>query len=152
MSKRIFSEKRELILKSREAALSAVQIYNNPLTGFKTESFIVLFVIAWTYLLHAYYRTSKVEYRYFTTSKTRKRFVRNPDGSIKYWDLKECISRDNCPLDKDTKNNLLFLIGLRNQVEHKKATGLDTYLSARYQACALNYNNYVKKLFGEKYS
>ncbi len=129
-----------------------MQIYNNPLTGFKTESFIVLFVIAWTYLLHAYYRANGVEYRYYTVAKTRKRFVRNPDGSIKYWDLKECISQQNCPLDRDAKNNLLFLIGLRNQIEHKKATGLDSYLSARYQACALNYNYYLKKLFGDKYS
>lgn len=152
MSKRIFSERRELILKSREAALSAVQIYNNPLTGFKTESFIVLSVIAWTYLLHAYYRANKIEYRYFTVRKTRKRFVKNPDGGVKYWDLKECISQETSPLDRDTKNNLLFLIGLRNQIEHKKATGLDSYLSARYQACALNYNYYLKKLFGEKYS
>lgn len=152
MAKRIFSEKRELILKSREAALSSVQIYNNPLTAFKTESFIVLFVIAWTYLLHAFYRANKIDYRYFTVPKTRKKFVRNPDGSIRYWDLKECISRQHCPLDKNTKNNLLFLVGLRNRVEHKKATGLDSYLSARYQACALNYNYYLKKLFGEKYS
>lgn len=152
MVRRIFSERRELILKSREAALSAVQIYNNPLTGFKTESFIVLLVIAWTYLLHAHYRSNGIEYRYYTTTKTRKKFVRNPDGSIKYWDLKECVSQAACPLDKDTKNNLVFLIGLRNQVEHKKATGLDSYLSARYQACALNYNHYLKKLLGEKYS
>jgi hypothetical protein len=150
--RRIFSERRELLLKSREAALSAIQIYNNPLTGFKIESFIILFVIAWTYLLHAYYRATGIEYRYRTTAKTRKKFIRNPDGSIKYWDLKECISREVCPLDRDSRNNLLFLIGLRNQVEHKKATGLDSYLSARYQACALNYNYYLKKLFGEKYS
>lgn len=28
---------------------------------------------------------------------------------------------------------------------------LDSYLSSRYQACALNYNTYMKKLFGNKY-
>jgi len=37
-----YSEKIDLIMKSREAALSAVQIYNNPLTSFKSESFIIL--------------------------------------------------------------------------------------------------------------
>jgi hypothetical protein len=47
---------------------------------------------------------------------------------------------------------LRFLIGLRNKIEHKKASGLDSYLSARYQACALNYNYYLKKLHGEQYS
>jgi len=58
--RKIYSEKIDLILKSREAALSAVQIYNNPFTAFKSESFIVLFIIAWTYLLHAYYRGKKL--------------------------------------------------------------------------------------------
>lgn len=151
MSRKIFSEKRDLIYKSREAMLSAVQIYNNPLISFKTESFMVLSAIAWTYLLHAYYRSKNIEYRYFTKQGKYRRYIRNPDGSIKYWDLKECISREVCPIDKDTRNNLEFLIGLRNQIEHKKATGLDSYLSARYQACALNFNFYLKKLHGEKH-
>jgi Protein of unknown function (DUF3644) len=110
--------------------LSAVQIYNNPLISFKTESFIVLSIIAWTYLLHAHYRTNRVDYRYFTGQGKRRRFVRNADGSIRHWELKECLAKSQCPLDKDTANNLVFLIGLRNQVEHKKATGLDSYLSA----------------------
>lgn len=152
MSRRLFSEKVDLISKSREAALSAVQIYNNPLTTFKTESFIVLFIIAWTYLLHAYYRSKGIDYRYHTIPKKRKKFVRNPDGSIRHWDLNECISKPESPLDRDTTNNLKFLIGLRNAIEHKKATILDSYLSARYQACALNYNYYLKHLFGSKYS
>ena len=47
--------KRLLLSKSREAALNAVQTFNNPLTAFKAETFIVLMVIAWMYLLHAYF-------------------------------------------------------------------------------------------------
>jgi uncharacterized protein DUF3644 len=151
MKRKTYSEKRDLIQKSREAMLSAVQIYNNPLISFKTESFIVLSLIGWTYLLHAHYRSQRIDYRYFSKFGTRKKYTRNPDGSIRYWDLKECISKVVSPLDKNTKNNLEFLIGLRNQVEHKKANGLDSYLSARYQACALNFNYYLKKLFGEKF-
>lgn len=151
MKRQIYSEKRDLIGKAREAMLAAVQIYNNPLISFKTETFIVLSVIAWTYLLHAHYRSKRIEYRYFSKPGKRKKFARNPDGSARYWDLKECISKEMSPLDKDTKNNLEFLIGLRNQVEHKKASGLDSYLSARYQACALNFNFYLKKLHGEKF-
>jgi len=151
MSRAIFSEKIDLIMKSREAMLSAVQIYNNPLILFKTESFIVLSLIAWTYLLHSYYRAQRIDYRYFTENGSRKKYIKNSDGSIKYWDLKECVSTKFCPLDKDTINNLSFLIGLRNQIEHRKASGLDSYLSARYQACALNLNFYLKKLHAEKY-
>ena len=133
MARTIYSEKIELIMKAREAMLSAVQIYNNPLISFKTESFIVLSLIAWTYLLHAHYRAKGVDYRYFTKHGGRKKYVKNPDGSIKYWDLKECISKSDYPLDKDTVNNLNFLIGLRNQIEHRKASGLDSYLSARFK-------------------
>src|ERR1700691_3786772 len=151
MARKLYSERVDLILKAREAMLSAVQIYNNPLITFKTESFIVLSLIAWTYLLHAYYRSTNVDYRYFIKPGKRKKYVRNPDGSIRYWDLKECISKAASPLDKNTKNNLDFLIGLRNQIEHKKAVGLDSYLSARYQACALNFNFYLKKLHGIKF-
>lgn len=151
MPKRIYSEKIDLVIKSREAALSAVQVFNNPLTTFKSETFIVLFVIAWTYLLHAYYRGQKIDYRYFDLSGSRKKFIRNSDGSIKYWDLSRCLSESKCPLDTNTINNLKFLIGLRNQIEHKKVSELDSYLSARYQACALNYNYYLKKLHGQKY-
>lgn len=147
----VYSEKRDLIEKAREAMLSAVQIYNNPTTTFKSESFIVLSMIAWTYLLHAHYRSKKIEYRYCTTGGKRKKFIRNADGTIRYWDLTECLLKASCPLDADTKNNLLFLLGLRHRVEHKKASGLDSYLSARYQACALNFNFYLKKLHGERY-
>ena len=150
MNRKVYSEKRDLIHKAREAMLSAVQIYNNPLISFKTETFIVLSLIAWTYLLHAHYRSERVDYRYFSKTAKRKKFMRNPDGSIRHWDLRECISKAICPLDKYTKNNLGFLVGLRNQVEHKKANGLNSYLSARYQACALNFNHYLKKLFGDR--
>jgi hypothetical protein len=43
---------------------------------------------------------------------------------------------------------LRFLIGLRHEIEHQMTRRLDSYLSGRYQACALNYNYYLKKLFG----
>ena len=62
----------ELIVKSREAMLSAVQIYNNPNIQFKTESFIVLSNIAWTYLMHAYYRAKGIDYRYYSFKGKRK--------------------------------------------------------------------------------
>ena len=93
MARTIYSEKVDLIIKAREAMLSAIQIYNNPLISFKTESFIVLSLIAWTYLLHAYYRAKGIDYRYFSKSGRRKKYVKNSDGSIKFWDLKECISK-----------------------------------------------------------
>src|SRR5258708_39355079 len=102
MARLLYSERVALIQKAREAMLSAVQIYNNPLISFKTESFIVLSIIAWTYLLHAHYRAKRIDYRYFTGQATRRRFVRNPDGSIRYWELTECLAKQQCTLATDT--------------------------------------------------
>lgn len=57
--RRVWSVSHELVKKAREAMLTAVQIYNNPQIEFKSELFIVTTVIAWTYLLHAYFRNTK---------------------------------------------------------------------------------------------
>lgn len=92
MARKLYSERRDLVLKAREAMLSAVQIYNNPLINFKTESFIVLSIIAWTYLLHAHYRSVRIDYRYFSKAGKRKKFDRNRDGSLRYWDLWQCVT------------------------------------------------------------
>ena len=54
-TRKLFSHRVGLIRSSREAALAAIQTYNNPLMTFKSETFIVLMIMAWTYLLHAYY-------------------------------------------------------------------------------------------------
>lgn len=152
MTRRVGSVKSELIKKSREAALAAVQIFNNPNITFKSESFIVLMIIAWTYLMHAYYRANNIEYRYFEQrGNQRRRFDKTRHGAYKHWDLERCLNEKKCPLDSDTKNNLRFLIGLRHEIEHQMTTKIDDVLSARFQACCLNYNDYVKKFFGEKY-
>ena len=44
--RRVFSVKEELLKKSREAALAAVQVFNNPNVTFKSETYAVLMVIA----------------------------------------------------------------------------------------------------------
>lgn len=140
----------ELLAKSREAALCAIRVFNDPHVYFKSETFIVLMTIAWTYLLHAHYRKKGVEYRYFTQTGKRRMFDRTKKGAFKYWELERCLNEKSSPIDKDTANNLRFLIGLRHEIEHQMTRSLDNYLSGRYQACALNYNEYVKKLFGKR--
>ena len=142
----------ELLLKSREAVLSAVQSFNNPLTTFKAETFIVLMNIAWMYLLHAHYRRSGVEYRYFSEGPKRRKFDRTKSGAFRYWELERCLNEKTCPLDGPTKNNLRFLIGLRHEIEHHKSAGSDERFSGRYLACCLNYERYICKLFGERQS
>ena len=146
----IGSLRRELLAKSREAALSAIRVFNDPQVGFKSETYIVLMVIAWTYLMHAYYRSKKIEYRYYEQRPKRKVFDRTRHGAYKYWELERCLNDTKSPIDHDTSNNLRFLIGLRHEIEHQMTRSLDNFLSGRYQACAINYNDYLKRLFGKQ--
>lgn len=145
------SIKSELVVNSRDAALTAIRTFNDPHVSFKSETYVVLMIIAWTYLLHAYYRSKGIEYRYYSQGPKRRTFDRTKHGAYKYWELERCLNDKSSPIDKDTANNLRFLIGLRHEVEHQMTFSLDNWLSGRYQACALNYNYYIKKLFGDQH-
>lgn len=149
--RRVSSVKAELVKKSREAALAAVQIFNNPNISFKAEAYIVLMIISWTYLLHAYFRTKKIEYRYFTQNGQRRDFHKTKNGAYKHWELEKCLFDEASPIDSDSANNLRFLIGLRHEIEHQMTTKIDDILSARFQACCLNYNTYIKQFFGDDF-
>jgi hypothetical protein len=151
MARRSGSIRARLVAQSQDAALAGIQVFNNPLIRFKSETFIVLMAISWTYLLHAYYRGAGIEYRYFQTRGRRRRFARSSEGGFKFWELSQCVDADVCPLDNATKQNLRFLIGLRNEITHHMSPVLDQFVSARYQACCLNYNRYLVELFGKRY-
>lgn len=145
--RRVYSISDELVEKSREAALAAVQIFNNPQITFKSEVFIVLMNIAWTYLLHSYYRKQEIEYRHFKMEGSRRKFDRTTKKAFKYWELERCLNDERSPIDQDATNNLRFLIGIRHEIEHQMTSRIDGSLSAKFQACCLNYNEYIKKLF-----
>lgn len=149
--RRVFSVKEELLKKSREAALAAVQIFNNPNVSFKSETYAVLMVIAWTYMLHAFFRHKNVDYRYFTQHAKRKQFHRTKKGAFKHWELERCLDCDHCPLEREVAQNLRFLIGLRHEIEHQMTTRIDDLLSARFQACCINYHEAIIVLFGDEY-
>lgn len=151
-NRRIGSVKNELATKAREAMLSAVQIYNNPNIQFKAETFIILSIIAWTYLMHAYYRASKIDYCYYKkTDAGRKRYDKTKYGAKKRWELERCLNDDDCPLDPVVKDNLRFLIGLRHEIEHQMTTKIDNALSARFQACCINFDEAIKKYIDSAY-
>jgi hypothetical protein len=149
--KKIGSVKTELLTKSREAMLTAVQVFNNPNIQFKSETFVVLAIIAWTYLLHAYYKHKNIDYRYHEIHGRKKKFDKTKKGAYKFWELEKCLNVSISPIDSATKSNLIFLIGLRHEIEHQMTTKIDDYLSSKFQACCLNYNDYIKGLFGIRF-
>lgn len=150
-ARRIFSVKEELLKKSREAALAAVQIFNNPNVTFKSETYTVLMIIAWTYLFHAYFRSKKIDYRYFTQGPHRKHYDRTKNGAFKHWELERCLTYEPMPLGTEVVQNLRFLIGLRHEIVHQMTTRIDDLLSARFQACCINFHDAVVSFFGEEY-
>ena len=137
----------ELIIKAREAMLLAVQCYNNPKTCFRSEVFIVLAIIAWTYLHHAYYKEVKIDYRY---KDKNGNIITTKGGAEKFWELGECLKQLKCPLDDITKNNLAYLISIRHEIEHRMTNNIDDFISAKLQACCINFNTYIKKLFDDR--
>ncbi len=150
--RRIGSVKTELVKKAREAMLAAVQLYNNPQVTFKAEAFITLSVIGWTYMLHAYYKSIGVDYRYYRIVGKKKTYDRTKYGAYKHWELERCLNDASCPLDSETSANLRFLIGVRHEIEHQMTDKIDEYLSAKLQACAINFDYNICKLFGDRYN
>ena len=150
--RRVKSVKTELVKKAREAMLAAVQLYNNPQVTFKAETFITLAVISWTYMLHAYYRSINVDYRYYHPAGKKRVYDKTKYGAYKHWELDRCLNDTSCPLDSGTTTNLRFLIGVRHEIEHQMTDKIDEYISAKLQACAINFDYYMCKLFGNKYN
>ena len=70
-----------------------------------------------------------IEYRYYEKGPKRRKFDRTKSGAYKYWELERCLNEKACPLDKPTKINLRFLIGLRHEIEHHQSTGADVQFS-----------------------
>lgn len=138
----------ELLVKAREAMIAAVHTFNSAGLVFRAELFIVTSIIAWTYLMHAYYKTKGVDYKYKKEGLVQK----TKNGADKYWELGQCIAHDGCPLDKNTINNLIFLTKIRHEIEHQSTNRIDDALSAKLQACCINFNDAIKTLFGKEFA
>lgn len=137
----------ELLIKAREAMIAAVHNFNGAGLTFRAELFIVTAIIAWTYLLHAYFKQKAVDYRYYE----RGALVRTPSGAERYWDLTACLRHSKSPLAEAEKQNLVFLIELRHEIEHRTTSRIDDTIGAKLQACCLNFNEVMQRLFGAQY-
>ena len=80
---------KQILENSRNSALNAVEIYNKPNTRFRLESYIVLMIIAWTNLFHAYFQSRGVKYYY----KGRDGKYLMVADEKKTWELNECIKQ-----------------------------------------------------------
>jgi hypothetical protein len=133
----------ELLIKAREAMIAAVHVFNSAGLTFRAELFITTTIIAWTYLLHSWFRREGIDYRY-DNSKTKQ-------GADRYWELGKCLRHPRCPIPKGAIINLDFLLELRHEIEHRSTSRIDDVIGAELQACCINFNDAVKTLFGAQY-
>lgn len=138
---------KELLEKSNESAFLALDIYNRPQTKFRSSGYIVMMIIAWTSLIHAYFENEGIDYFYKEDSGS---FIMI-DGDKKAWELSTCLKNTDI-LSIYAKENLEFLIKIRNKIEHRNIPILDLDLCGYCQACLLNYEKTVSKVFGKIYS
>lgn len=127
----------ERLMRSREAMILAVQVFNNPGIQFKTEVFAVLANIAWTYLLHEHYERRDVS---MTTKDGRSHTLKN------------LVERSDAPLTSGIRNNLRDIIDIRDDVEHKLLRRTDLKFFGKFQTCCLNFDKVMTELFGDRLS
>jgi hypothetical protein len=125
----------ERLIRAREAMILAVTIFNSGSLRFKTEVFAVLANIAWTYLLHEHYERQGIP-------------PRNVDGTT--FALSFMLSRQDCPLSKGIRNNLLAMKSIRDDVEHKMLGRSDVKWLPLFQACCLNFDKTLVTWFGQR--
>jgi hypothetical protein len=142
----------ELLIKAREAMISAVHTFNSAGLTFRSELFIVTAVIAWTYLMHAWFKREGIDYRHTKKANGEKVVVKTPSGAEKYWELAQCLKHPRVPIDQGTKANLAFLSEIRHEIEHRSTSRIDDALSAKLQACCVNFNDAIKTMFGPQYA
>lgn len=127
----------EKLIRSREAMILAVSVFNNASYRFKTEVFSMLSNVAWCYLMHDYYERRGI-------SPT------NSDGTT--WALSYMIEKGDCPLSSGIRQNLKAIKAIRDEVEHRLFGRSDGNWLAIFQACCLNFDKTIVAWHGEKVS
>ncbi len=111
---------------------------------FRTELFMVKSMIAWTYLLHAWFRCAGLDDRLPAIDGTIETTQHKAE---RYWDLKKCLQHPRCPISPGAKKNLESLTQLRDEIVHRSTVRIDDAVSAKLQACCLNFNEASKGFF-----
>ena len=155
---KIYKGKTKSILDSAiDAALVAVENYNKPRSRFRIENYIMLMVVAWTRLMHAYFnKTIGDKYYYKNDTGTRYKIIQ---GEKQAWDLSKCIrefkkSHDKNLLSAPIEANINFFIMLRNKIAHRyiEKNELESLLFGEFQSFLYNFETFVINIFGEEFA
>lgn len=127
----------ERLVRAREAMILAVELFNTPRISFKAGVFSMLTHIAWTYLLHEFHESKGVK------------IINNNGYSLL---LSQMVDRQDCPLSKGCKQNLIALKEIRDLTEHLTIGPFERKWLPIFQATCLNFEKYMTQFFGNKLS
>lgn len=147
------SNKSKLLEKAKESCLLAVDVYNKPMTSFRSAGYIVLMMIAWTSLFHAIFE-GKTNYYYKIEDGSRIRYQKH-DGEKVAWDISKCVKEYFKTKDKtydSIRANLEFFIPLRNKIEHRFMPELDSFIFSECQPLLSNFETILTEEFGEDHT
>lgn len=148
-SRPMLSEQVErLVMKARQAAVLALDIYNRTGTEFRTEGYVVMMVVAWTAALQAIFERDGVDYIHRDDDGEPILI----DGEPKAWALSECLRKHFGDATPPARKNLDFVIGLRNKIEHRFVPAIDAKVAGECQALLLNLDRLLSGEFGDYYS
>jgi hypothetical protein len=142
---RIKKSVKNLLNKSKDSALLAVEIYNKPRAAFRSYGYIVLMQIAWTSLLHAIFEKQNIKY-FYKKNKVRYEMV---SGDKKSWDLAKCVKEYYKNSNAPERKNLEFFVEIRNKIEHRFLPEIDNDIFGECQAMLINYETLLAKEFGD---
>jgi hypothetical protein len=136
----------QLLSKARQSALQAVRVYNDPVAGFRTETFIVLMVIAWNALFQAMLERDQIDC-YERDAQGREILIEGRPKVCDTWALAGLAipQREMGAV----RANLDFFLRLRHRISHRYVPVLDLHVISEAQAMLLNFENLLAREFGE---
>ncbi|MFN3254412.1 MAG: DUF3644 domain-containing protein [Ilumatobacter sp.] len=140
-------EEFRLVGKSRDSALAAVRIQNDPIATFRTETFILLMIIAWNSLFQAILERDGVDY-YERDDSGRQVKVDGRPRVLDTWKLMSLAI--GAPEWQAVRCNVDFFLGLRNQIAHRYLPALDVVVLGEAQAMRLNFERLLSHQFGDE--
>ena len=141
---------RQYIQKARDAALAAVDNYNRPGSSFRTRTFALLMVVAWTSCFHAIFYDRNVKPWYVKSGSGKGTRYDRVDGEPKHWDLSTCVTEYWVSQRTPARANIEFFLGLRNKIEHRYYPELDPALYGECQAMLMNFEDLLVHEFGSE--
>jgi hypothetical protein len=129
---------------SKEEAILAVDLYNQPNRPRCLEGFFVHIHMAWLYLFQAYYQREHIDYCWRQPNGRYERINNEP----RTWELAK-FTRERWREDDPVRKNLELTIALRNKIEHRYENATSVAVAGYAQAMLLNFEDELTTVFGD---